>query len=61
MLSVQDWKAAKCANADNVDHIRAIEALASQLEGNMTPVDAAKEITTAYKGSLKATKGGFIC
>jgi hypothetical protein len=56
MVSVQDWKAAQCAKTDDTDHIRAIEALASLLEGQTTPADAAQSITTAYAASLKAIK-----
>ena len=57
MISVQDWKTAKCAEADDADHIRAIEALASLLEGNMTPADAAVKITKTYEASIKVING----
>jgi len=57
MVSVQDWKTTKCAKAADTDHIRAIEALASLLEGNISPTSAAQSIATAYTASLKATKG----
>ena len=57
MVSVQDWKTAKCEETDDADHIRAIEALASLLEDNMSPADAARSITSAYATILKATKG----
>ena len=60
MVSVQDWKAAKCAKADDADHIRTIEALASLLEDDISPADAALSITTAYATLLKATKGGSV-
>lgn len=56
MTSVQDWKTAKCAKTEDSDHITAVEALASLLEGNITPADAAQSIATAYTASLKATK-----
>lgn len=58
MISVQDWKTSKCAITEDTDHVKAIEALASLLGGNIFPADAAKSITTAYAASLKATKGG---
>lgn len=58
MISVQDWKTSKCAKTEDTDHIKAIEALASLLEGNISAADAAQSITTAYTASLKATKGG---
>ena len=58
MVSVQDWKTARCADTEDTDHIRAIDALASLLEGDTSPSEAAKSITTAYAVSLKATKGG---
>lgn len=57
MISVQDWKTTKYAKTDDTDHIRAIEALASLLEGNISPTSAAQSITTAYEASLKETKG----
>jgi hypothetical protein len=57
MVSVQDWKTVKCAETEDADHIRAIEALASLLEGNTSPSDAAKAITKTYEASLKAIEG----
>jgi hypothetical protein len=57
MVSVQDWKAARCETTEDTDHIRAIEALASLLEGDTSPSDAAKAITGAYEASLKAIEG----
>lgn len=58
MVSVEDWKTAKCAKTDDTEHIQAIEALSSLLEGEKTPANAAQSITKAYAVSLKATKGG---
>lgn len=54
MVSVQDWKAAQYVSPDDTAHVAAIEALASLLEGNMTPADAAQSITTTYAASVKA-------
>lgn len=64
MVSAQDWKTAnlvKCADADGMDadHVAAVEALASLLEGDMTPADAAESITTTYAASVKFTEGPF--
>ena len=64
MISAQDWKTAnlvKCADADGIDadHVAAVEALASLLEGHMTPADAAQAITTVYAGSVKMAEGPF--
>lgn len=56
MTSVQDWKTARCAKTEDTDHIQAIEALASLIEGDISPADAAQSITSAYAASLKATK-----
>ena len=60
MVSVQDWKTAECAKVDDdddSDHIEAIEALASLLEGDITSTDAAKTITKTYEASLMSTEG----
>ena len=53
MISVQDWKTAKCADTKDTDHTKAIEALTSLLEGDTFPSDAAKAITKTYEASLK--------
>lgn len=57
MVSLEDWKTAKCADIEDTDHIQAIETLASLLEGDLSPADAAKAITTTYEPSLKAIGG----
>ena len=57
MVSIQDWKTTECAQIDDSDHVEAIETLASLLEGDITPTDAAKMITKTYEASLKAIEG----
>lgn len=57
MISAQDWKATKSAKTNDTDQVRAIEALASLLEGSIPPASAAQSIAMAYTASLKATKG----
>jgi hypothetical protein len=57
MISVQDWKTAKSAIAYDTDHAEAVKALASLLEGHITPTDAAEPITRAYAASVKAIQG----
>ncbi|GAB7325712.1 hypothetical protein MBLNU13_g09679t1 [Cladosporium sp. NU13] len=64
MISAQDWKTAnlvRCEDADGIDadHVAAVEALASLLEGDMTPADAAQCITTTYAASVKVAEGPF--
>ena len=39
------------------DHHRAIDALALLLDGEASPADTAKRITTTYEASLKAANG----
>lgn len=57
MISVQNWKIARCAETEDTDHIRAIDALASLLEGDTSPSEAAEAITKTYGPSLKAIEG----
>ena len=57
MISVQDWKTAKSAIAYDTDHAEAVTALASLLEGHITPTDAAESITRAYTASVKVIQG----
>lgn len=55
--TVQDWKKAMHAETSDHDHHQAISALALLLDGEASPADTAKRITTAYENSPKATAG----
>lgn len=57
MVSAQDWKTKLYLGPDDDVHVEAIEALASLLEGNVTPADAALKITKTYEASIKAVNG----
>lgn len=57
MESVQDWRNTERAATEDADHLRAIDAVASLLEGEASPAQAAEVITTTYESSLLETFG----
>ena len=55
--TVGDWKTAMRRETSDLDHHRAIDAIALLLDDKASPADTAKRITTTYEASLKAARG----
>lgn len=53
MVCVQKWAEEWRKRTEDPDHMRALEALVRLLKNDVSPLDAAKEITAAYEISLK--------
>jgi hypothetical protein len=56
MESVQSYMEKVREHTEDPDHLRANEALASLVEGEASPTDTAKIITTAYASSLRSDR-----